>query len=64
MRAIVRDEQRSDGPKAARPLGVAQGNALDSVASLARATSPCCAPRLASAFPCAITARRCGRFWV
>ena len=24
MRAIVRDEQRRDGPKAARPFGVAQ----------------------------------------
>ena len=51
MRDIVRDERRSDGPKAARPGGVGHGRALDSVAPLAGATSPCCAPRLASALP-------------
>ena len=55
MRAIVRDERRCDGPKAARREAVAPGNPLDGVASLAGATSPCCAPLLASGFPGAIT---------
>lgn len=51
MRDIVRDERRCDGPNSARPCGVFQGNPLDSVASLAGATSPCGTLRLASGFP-------------
>jgi hypothetical protein len=54
MQRIVRDERRSDGLKKARPAGVDQGSPLDSVASLAGATSPCCAPRLASGLPWSI----------
>lgn len=48
MPDIVTDEQRRDGPKSARPFGVAQRGPLDVVALLARATSPRYAPLLAS----------------
>ena len=37
---IVRDEQRSNRPKSARPEGVAPGSPPDGGASLVRATSP------------------------
>ena len=55
MRAIVRDEQRCDGPKAARRCAVARRSSVDSVTSLAGATSPCCAPFLATELRRAIT---------
>jgi hypothetical protein len=45
---IVPDEQRSNGPKSARPKGVALCSPLSSVAGLARATGPRCAPLLVS----------------
>jgi hypothetical protein len=61
MRVIVRDEQRCDGPNWARREAVARGNPLDSVASLAGATSPCCTLRLASGLPRAITVIQNGR---
>ncbi len=54
-RCIVTDEQRSNGPKVARPGGVVMGSPPDSVASLARATSPHCAPLLAGELPMTIT---------
>jgi|GEM_PF-2433873 len=47
-RCIVIDEQRSHGPNLARPGGVVLRDFVDSVAALAGATSPCCAPRLAT----------------
>jgi hypothetical protein len=53
-RSIVIDEQRSHGPKSARPGGVALCSPVDSVATLAGATSPCCAPRLATGLHSAI----------
>ncbi|GEN99489.1 hypothetical protein NSE01_13220 [Novosphingobium sediminis] len=48
---IVTDEQRCDGPKAARPFGVVSGSPSDSVAPLARATGPHCAALLAEKLP-------------
>jgi len=45
---IVIDEQRCHGPFSVRPCGVAQSSFVDSVAALAGATGPCCAPRLAT----------------
>ncbi len=45
MRNIVPDEQRSDGPKSARPVGVALESSLEGVAPLARGIKP--APRVA-----------------
>ncbi|WP_298287298.1 hypothetical protein [Novosphingobium sp.] len=61
MQRIVTDEQRRAGPKSARPEGVASGGPLDSVTPLAGATSPCCAPFLASGPPDAITVIQIGR---
>ena len=61
MRDIVRDERRCDGPKSARRTAVAPDKPLDSVASLAGATSPCRTPRLASGLSGAITMTRIGR---
>ena len=61
MRRIVTDEQRCAGPKSARPDGIALGGPLDSVTSLAGATSPFCAPLLASGPPNAITVIQIGR---
>lgn len=55
MRAIVRDEQRCDGPKSARRCAVARGSSVDGVTSLAGATSPCCTPFLATELLRAIT---------
>ncbi len=47
--------QRGDGPKAARPFGVALGSPPDGITSLARATSPRCATFLAGELPSTIT---------
>ncbi len=47
--------QRGDGPKAARPFGVALGSPPDRVTSLARATSPRCTTFLAGELPSTIT---------
>lgn len=58
---MVTDEGRCDGPKSARPFGVAAVSPLDSVAPLAGATSPCFAPRLASGLTAAIMVIRNGR---
>jgi len=56
---IVRDEQRSNRPNAARPGGVASGSPPDCGAALDRATSPVCDPLLAGELPEAITAGPC-----
>jgi hypothetical protein len=40
MRRIVPDEQRSNGPKSARPCGVALGSSLEGVVTLARGNRP------------------------
>ena len=40
MRDIVPDEQRSNGPKAARPFGVALGSPLEGVVALERGYQP------------------------
>ncbi len=53
--SIVTDEQRSNGPKLARPEGVVLGSPLDSVTPLARAPSPHCAALLAGELPKTIT---------
>ncbi|WP_421847177.1 hypothetical protein [Novosphingobium sp.] len=60
------DERRCDGPKAARPFGVATGSPsakclYGSVAPLARATSPHCAALLAEKLPDAIMVNQIGR---
>jgi hypothetical protein len=56
---IVTDERRSDGPKAARPGGVATGSPSDSVAQkrfgLDRVPDPLCSTLLAEKLPKAIT---------
>ncbi|SNS39380.1 hypothetical protein SAMN06295955_101589 [Sphingopyxis indica] len=54
MRPIVPDEQRSNGPKAARPSGVALRSPPDVVAGLARAPGPRGAPLLAGGLRSAI----------
>lgn len=54
MRTIVPDEQRSNGPKSARPFGVALRSPLAFVAGLARAPGPRGAPLLASGLRSAI----------
>ncbi len=59
MRDIVRDEQRSNRPKSARPTGVAPGSPPDGGASLERATSPSCETLLAGELPGAITVGQC-----
>ena len=51
---IVTDERRGNGPKAARPCGVASGSPSDCVAPLARLPDPHCATRLAEELPEAI----------
>ena len=53
--SIVIDEQRRAGPDLARPCGVALGSPPDSVAPLARTTSPHCALLLAGKLPKTIT---------
>ena len=58
---IETDDQRGDGPKAARPFGVASGSPSDCVAPLARATGPHCAALLAEKLPDAITVCQIGR---
>ncbi len=55
MRDIVTDERRGNGPKSARPCGVALGRPPDFVASLTGATNPCVTPLLAAERPRAIT---------
>ncbi len=52
---IVRDEQRSNRPKSARPVGVAPGSPPDGGASLVWATGPACETLLAGELPGAIT---------
>jgi hypothetical protein len=64
MRDIVPDERRRDGPKAARREAVARSGPLDSVASLAGATSPCCTRLLASGPLRAITASQPHVTWL
>ncbi len=61
MWAIERDEQRCNGPDWARRAAVVAWSPLDSVAPLAGATSPCCAPRLASGLHATITVTQNGR---
>ena len=63
-RSIVIDEQCSHREKSARPCGVGLGRPMDSVAWLAGATSPCCAPRLATGLPSPIRVDRCYVIWV
>ncbi len=50
--------QRGDGPKAARPFGVALGSPPDGITSLARATSPRRTTFLAGGLPSTITAHQ------
>ena len=52
---IVTDEQRSDGPKSARPFGVALGSLLEFVVTLARGQGPRFASLLPSKLPSTIT---------
>ncbi|NIJ35545.1 hypothetical protein FHR22_000194 [Sphingopyxis panaciterrae] len=55
MRDIVRDEQRGNRPKSARPAGVAPGSPPGGGASLDRATGSAGETLLAGELPGAIT---------
>jgi hypothetical protein len=64
MRAYSDRRKTQQWAKSGPPLGVAFGSPSDSVASLARATSPRCATLLAEMLPKAITAMQPNVIWL